>query len=116
MRRRAVEDCALLPKIARHETMSMLSHRDPHAIKSLTHLERLEAESIHIMREVVAETDNPVMLYSIGKDSSVMPHLALTDPELIRKILDQVNSRAPPRLPPARAKPHRTLPDLFAER
>ena len=43
----------------------------------LTHLQRLEAESIHIMREVVAETDNPVMLYSIGKDSSVMLHLAL---------------------------------------
>ena len=44
---------------------------------SLTHLERLEAESIHIMREVVAEAENPVMLYSIGKDSSVMLHLAL---------------------------------------
>jgi sulfate adenylyltransferase subunit 2 len=42
----------------------------------LTHLERLEAESIHIMREVVAQFDNPVMLYSIGKDSSVMLHLA----------------------------------------
>jgi sulfate adenylyltransferase subunit 2 len=44
---------------------------------TLTHLDRLEAESIHIMREVVAETDNPVMLYSIGKDSAVMLHLAL---------------------------------------
>ncbi|MGA9911540.1 sulfate adenylyltransferase subunit CysD [Paraburkholderia sp.] len=43
----------------------------------LTHLERLEAESIHIMREVVAECENPVMLYSIGKDSSVMLHLAM---------------------------------------
>jgi len=43
---------------------------------SLTHLQRLEAESIHIMREVVAETENPVMLYSIGKDSAVMLHLA----------------------------------------
>jgi sulfate adenylyltransferase subunit 2 len=42
----------------------------------LTHLQRLEAESIHIMREVVAEADNPVMLYSIGKDSAVMLHLA----------------------------------------
>ena len=42
----------------------------------LTHLHRLEAESIHIMREVIAETDHPVMLYSIGKDSSVMLHLA----------------------------------------
>lgn len=42
----------------------------------LTHLKRLEAESIHIMREVVAEADNPVMLYSVGKDSAVMLHLA----------------------------------------
>ncbi len=42
----------------------------------LTHLKRLEAEAIHIMREVVAEADNPVMLYSIGKDSSTMLHLA----------------------------------------
>lgn len=42
----------------------------------LTHLKQLEAESIHIIREVVAEFDNPVMLYSIGKDSSVMLHLA----------------------------------------
>ena len=44
---------------------------------TLTHLQRLEAESIHIMREVVAEAENPVMLYSIGKDSAVMLHLAL---------------------------------------
>ncbi|MCI5073586.1 sulfate adenylyltransferase subunit CysD [Oricola sp.] len=44
---------------------------------TLTHLERLEAESIHIMREVVAEAENPVMLYSVGKDSAVMLHLAL---------------------------------------
>jgi sulfate adenylyltransferase subunit 2 len=43
---------------------------------TLTHLQRLEAESIHIMREVVAECEKPVMLYSIGKDSSVMLHLA----------------------------------------
>ncbi len=42
----------------------------------LTHLQRLEAESIHILREVVAETDKPVMLYSVGKDSAVMLHLA----------------------------------------
>jgi sulfate adenylyltransferase subunit 2 len=42
----------------------------------LTHLERLEAESMHIMREVVAETERPVMLYSVGKDSAVMLHLA----------------------------------------
>ena len=43
---------------------------------ALTHLQRLEAESIHILREVVASADNPVMLYSIGKDSAVMLHLA----------------------------------------
>ncbi|OYY71238.1 sulfate adenylyltransferase subunit CysD [Sphingomonas sp. 28-63-12] len=42
----------------------------------LTHLQRLEAESIHIMREVVAEATKPVMLYSVGKDSAVMLHLA----------------------------------------
>lgn len=45
-------------------------------MQSLTHLARLEAESIHILREVVAETERPVMLYSIGKDSAVMLHLA----------------------------------------
>jgi sulfate adenylyltransferase subunit 2 len=44
---------------------------------SLSHLQRLEAESIHIIREVAAEAENPVMLYSIGKDSSVMLHLAM---------------------------------------
>ncbi len=44
--------------------------------KRLTHLRQLEAESIHIIREVAAEFSNPVMLYSIGKDSSVMLHLA----------------------------------------
>jgi len=43
---------------------------------TLTHLQRLEAESIHIMREVVSESENPVMLYSVGKDSAVMLHLA----------------------------------------
>jgi sulfate adenylyltransferase subunit 2 len=43
---------------------------------TLTHLQRLEAESLHILREVVAETERPVMLYSIGKDSAVMLHLA----------------------------------------
>jgi sulfate adenylyltransferase subunit 2 len=44
--------------------------------QTLTHLERLEAESIHIMREVAAEANKPVMLYSVGKDSAVMLHLA----------------------------------------
>jgi sulfate adenylyltransferase subunit 2 len=45
-------------------------------MRALTHLDRLEAESIHIMRETVAEATRPVMLYSIGKDSAVMLHLA----------------------------------------
>ncbi|OWR01344.1 sulfate adenylyltransferase subunit CysD [Sphingopyxis witflariensis] len=45
-------------------------------IDTLTHLDRLEAESIHIMREVMADAANPVMLYSVGKDSAVMLHLA----------------------------------------
>ena len=47
-----------------------------HTLPPLTHLRRLEAESIHIMREVMAEAENPVMLYSVGKDSAVMLHLA----------------------------------------
>jgi sulfate adenylyltransferase subunit 2 len=47
------------------------------ATDRLTHLQQLEAESIHIIREAVAETDNPVLLYSIGKDSSVLLHLTL---------------------------------------
>ena len=55
---------------------------DPSAVSpsadpaSLTHLQRLEAESLHILREVVANADNPVMLYSVGKDSACMLHLA----------------------------------------
>src|SRR5437899_5773594 len=55
-----------------HAPVSVASHQTG----KLTYLQRLEAESIYIMREVVAECDNPVMLYSIGKDSSVMLHLA----------------------------------------
>jgi sulfate adenylyltransferase subunit 2 len=48
-----------------------------HSPAALTHLQQLEAESIHIIREAVAQSDNPVMLYSIGKDSSVLLRLAL---------------------------------------
>lgn len=44
---------------------------------NLSHLDELEAEAIYIIREVAAECENPVMLYSIGKDSSVMLHLAM---------------------------------------
>ena len=54
-----------------------LPDRVPRTMRTLTHLDRLEAESIHIMREVVAECEHPVMLYSIGKDSAVMLHLAM---------------------------------------
>jgi len=54
---------------------STLPH--PSFIRTLTHLQRLESESIEIMREAVAEADHPVMLYSIGKDSSVLLHLAI---------------------------------------
>ena len=45
--------------------------------KKLTHLKQLEAESIYILREVIAEFTRPVMMYSVGKDSSVMLHLAM---------------------------------------
>jgi sulfate adenylyltransferase subunit 2 len=53
------------------------THEPAHAVElRLSHLRQLEAESIHILREVASEFDNPVMLYSIGKDSAVMTHLA----------------------------------------
>jgi sulfate adenylyltransferase subunit 2 len=51
-------------------------HAMQHKIAAITHLQRLESESMHIMREVVMECDKPVMLYSMGKDSAVMLHLA----------------------------------------
>jgi sulfate adenylyltransferase subunit 2 len=60
-------------------SQAILNSETPHdapALAPLTHLRQLEAESIHILREVVAEFEKPVMLYSIGKDSSVMLHLA----------------------------------------
>ncbi len=58
-------------------THGLRSNRTHTKMSSLTHLQRLEAESIHIMREVVAEANNPVMMFSIGKDSAVMLHLAM---------------------------------------
>jgi sulfate adenylyltransferase subunit 2 len=60
---------SILPPFSRESPVRMSSY-------NLTHLKQLEAESIHIIREVAAEFDNPVMLYSIGKDSSVMVRLA----------------------------------------
>jgi sulfate adenylyltransferase subunit 2 len=64
---------AALPAVIRSIPIESAERTD----MSLTHLQRLEAESIHIMREVVAEADKPVMLYSVGKDSAVMLHLAM---------------------------------------
>ncbi|HEY8614586.1 phosphoadenosine phosphosulfate reductase family protein, partial [Phenylobacterium sp.] len=62
---------------ARHAPAPFTEPRESRlSAQTLTHLQRLEAESIHIMREVVAEAERPVMLYSIGKDSAVMLHLA----------------------------------------
>ena len=55
------------------------------ASERLTHLQRLEAESIQIMREVVAECEKPVMLYSIGKDSAAMLHVALKALPILRR-------------------------------
>jgi hypothetical protein len=61
--------------IAPYEAPAQLTHC--RLLPSLTHLQQLEAESIHILREAVAQSDNPVMLYSIGKDSSVLLRLAV---------------------------------------
>ncbi len=63
------------PKAAATQTAA--SGEMPAMKHDLTHLQRLEAESIHIIREVAAECEKPVMLYSIGKDSAVMLHLAI---------------------------------------
>src|SRR5216117_3070151 len=65
------------PAVGSVQAVQMAPQSGPQAkLSSPAHLRRLEAESIHILREVVAEAKNPVMLYSIGKDSSVMLHLA----------------------------------------
>jgi len=63
------------PPAEAHPSSPTFATKGSHTMK-LTHLQRLEAESIHIMREVVAEAENPVMLYSVGKDSATMLHLA----------------------------------------
>jgi sulfate adenylyltransferase subunit 2 len=63
--------------MARHPIVTRAGCAPDGFMTRLTHLQRLEAESIHILREVVAECERPVMLYSIGKDSSVMLHLAM---------------------------------------
>ena len=66
----------LSSRVARHDAATVSDVSSDVVAGSLSHLDRLEAESIHIMREVVAQAENPVMLYSVGKDSSVMLHLA----------------------------------------
>ena len=70
---RRFRSCGAAARSCRHERRPFDRRR---CAGRLTHLQRLEAESIHIMREVAAECENPVMLYSIGKDSSVLLHLA----------------------------------------
>ncbi len=71
-------------KIANIKSVDYMQNRHKNKMENkmisterLTHLKQLEAESIHIIREVIAEFDNPVMMYSVGKDSAVMLHLAL---------------------------------------
>ena len=67
-------ECGYAPPVPE---LAWAQRRSPQALSQRSeHLRRLEAESIHILREAVAEADNPVMLYSVGKDSSVMLHLA----------------------------------------
>jgi len=66
----------MVPNRKQSKTVDMSQAEKPLDRISLTHLQRLEAESIHIMREVVSESEKPVMLYSVGKDSAVMLHLA----------------------------------------
>ena len=66
----------LSSRVARRDAATVSDVSSDVVAGSLSHLDRLEAESIHIMREVVAQAENPVMLYSVGKDSSVMLHLA----------------------------------------
>jgi sulfate adenylyltransferase subunit 2 len=68
---------AISPAFDRTDELIAPAGVETPASPSLTHLEQLEAESIHIIREAVAESENAVMLYSIGKDSSVLLHLAL---------------------------------------
>ena len=72
------ETCVFQGLVAPQPISSTVAHSLEHPGVGLpTHLQRLEAEAIHILREVVAECERPVMMYSIGKDSSVLLHLAL---------------------------------------
>src|SRR5258707_2152735 len=73
---KASSRAATVPPSAHEKMEEMGSFPSSSSFKTLDHLRALEAESIHILREVVAEFQRPVMLYSIGKDSSVMVRLA----------------------------------------
>jgi sulfate adenylyltransferase subunit 2 len=77
--RRHVESLGTMNSITQQSTLSRTLQRDVtlEPPPSLTHLDALEAESIHVIREAMAEGENPVLLYSIGKDSSVLLHLGL---------------------------------------
>src|SRR5437870_4173226 len=77
----------------------------------LTHLERLEAESIHIMRELFAETERSVILYSTAKDRSVVLHLALF---VLHLALKAFHSARPPRYPASSLPPCQTGYDLYS--
>jgi sulfate adenylyltransferase subunit 2 len=66
-----------MEKVRAAMTVTIEKPATPLPAKAMTHLDKLEAESIHIIREVAAECEKPVMLYSIGKDSAVMLHLAM---------------------------------------
>src|SRR5271155_2847532 len=66
---------AVTATVDRDDNLAVHADMDAHDAAVPSHLDHLEAESIHIIREAVAESDNPVLLYSIGKDSSVLLHL-----------------------------------------
>src|SRR5580693_10233835 len=66
---------AVFATIGRDDDLAVHAAVDAHDAAAPNHLDHLEAESIHIIREAVAESDNPVLLYSVGKDSSVLLHL-----------------------------------------
>ncbi|NRA16464.1 MAG: sulfate adenylyltransferase subunit CysD [Oceanospirillaceae bacterium] len=73
----SINIAAAKPKQLAQSTNTPINKSSVRNTMALTHLEKLEAESIQIMREVISKTENPVMLYSIGKDSAVMLHLAM---------------------------------------
>jgi hypothetical protein len=102
-RRRKLRDSAAVPATRQSPTESRSDSNDP-PTAPLTWAQRLKR---------VFEIDINVCPLCGGQLRLIAD---ITDPDLIRKILDHINSRAPPRLPPRRAETHQTPPDLFAER